>query len=80
MASSRVVYGDIQEVVGKFWLGNTLTAAVTVVGSAAATCDVSENTSSKPMVLVCVLFLQVANYATLFNVLHRVALIELVGS
>jgi hypothetical protein len=43
-----VVYGDIN-IGAKFWLGNTLTAAVTVAGSAALICDVSENTSSKPI-------------------------------
>ena len=72
IASWRVVYGLIN-IGAKFWLGKTLTAAVTVAGSAALISDVKEKTSSKPILPVCASNLVIANYATICNAVHRVA-------
>jgi len=71
MDCCRVVYGDINNG-AKFWLGKTLTEAVTV-GCAALICEVRENAPSKPIMPLCGLFLFVANYATISNAVHRVA-------
>jgi hypothetical protein len=72
IASCRVVNGDINNG-WKFWVGKMLTAAVTVRGSAALISEVKENTSNNPIMKLCALFCLVANYATVWNAVHRVA-------